>query len=36
MKYIQQLIKKNSQDGRYEDIFHNTFIDAAIMAFASV
>ena len=28
MKDIQQLIKKNSQDGRYEDIFPKTFIDA--------
>lgn len=28
MKDIQQLIKKNSQDGRYEDIFHKTFTDA--------
>jgi lysophospholipase L1-like esterase len=28
MKDIQQLIKKNSQGGRYEDIFPKTFIDA--------
>ena len=28
MKDIQQLIKKNSQEGRYEDIFPKTFIDA--------
>ena len=28
MKDIQQLIKKNSQQGRYEDIFPKTFIDA--------
>lgn len=27
MKDIQQLIKKNSQEGRYEDIFPKTFID---------
>lgn len=30
MKDIQQLIKKNSQEGRYEDIFPKTFIDAVI------
>lgn len=30
MKDIQQLIKKNSQQGRYEDIFPKTFIDAVI------
>lgn len=28
MKDIQQLIKKDSQEGRYEDIFPKTFIDA--------
>lgn len=28
MKDIQQLIKKNSQEGRYENIFPKTFIDA--------
>lgn len=28
MKDIKQLIKKNSQEGRYEDIFPKTFIDA--------
>lgn len=28
MKDIQQLIKKNIQEGRYEDIFPKTFIDA--------
>ena len=28
MKDIQQLIKKNSQEGRYEDIFPKTFTDA--------
>lgn len=28
MKDIQQLIKKNSQEGGYEDIFPKTFIDA--------
>lgn len=28
MKDIQQLIKKNSHGGRYEDIFPKTFIDA--------
>lgn len=28
MKDIQQLIKKNGQEGRYEDIFPKTFIDA--------
>ena len=27
MKDIQQLIKKNSQEVRYEDIFHKTFIE---------
>ena len=36
MKDIQQLIKKNSQDGRYEDIFPKTFIDAVNNDFASV
>ena len=36
MKDIQQLIKKNSQDGRYEDIFPKTFIDAVSKDFASV
>lgn len=30
MKDIQQLIKKNSQQGGYEDIFPKTFIDAVI------
>lgn len=30
MKDIQQLIKKNSQQGRYEDIFPKTFLDAVI------
>lgn len=30
MKDIQQLIKKNSQEGRYENIFPKTFIDAVI------
>lgn len=30
MKDIQQLIKKNSQEGRYEDIFPKTFLDAVI------
>ena len=30
MKDIQQLIKKNNQQGRYEDIFPKTFIDAVI------
>lgn len=30
MKDIQQLIKKNSQEGRYEDIFPKTFIDAVV------
>ena len=30
MKDIQQLIKKNSQEGRYEDIFPKTFIDAVL------
>lgn len=30
MEDIQQLIKKNSQEGRYEDIFPKTFIDAVI------
>lgn len=28
MKDIQQLIKKNNQDGRYKDIFPKTFLDA--------
>ena len=28
MKDIQQLIKKNSQEGRHEGIFHKTFTDA--------
>ena len=36
MKDIQQLIKKNSQEGRYEDIFPKTFIDAVSKDFASV
>lgn len=30
MKDIQQLIKKSSQEGRYEDIFPKTFIDAVL------
>lgn len=30
MKDIQQLIKKNSLEGRYEDIFPKTFIDAVL------
>lgn len=30
MKDIQQLIKKNSQEGRYEDIFPKTFVDAVL------
>ena len=30
MKDIQQLIKKNSQEGRYEDIFPKTFLDAVL------
>lgn len=30
MKDIQQLIKKNSQEGRYESIFPKTFTDAVI------
>lgn len=30
MKDIQQLIKKSSQEGRYEDIFPKTFLDAVI------
>lgn len=30
MKDIQQLIKKNSQQGRYEDIFPKTFLDAVL------
>ena len=30
MKDIQQLIKKNSQEGRYDDIFPKTFTDAVI------
>lgn len=30
MKDIQQLIKKNSQEGKYEDIFPKTFIDAVL------
>lgn len=30
MKDIQQLIKKNSQQGRYENIFPKTFLDAVI------
>lgn len=30
MKDIQQLIKKNSQQGRYEDIFPKTFVDAVL------
>lgn len=36
MKDIQQLIKKNSQEGRYEDIFPKTFIDAVSNKVASV
>lgn len=28
MKDIQQLIKKNNQEGRYKDIFPKTFLDA--------
>ena len=36
MKEIQQLIKKNSQEGRYEDIFHKTFIDAVNKEFSSI
>ena len=36
MKDIQQLIKKNSQEGRYEDIFPNDFTDAVNKGFASV
>ena len=36
MKDIQQLIKKNSQDGGYEDIFHKTFTNAVSKGFASV
>ena len=36
MKDIQQLIKKNSQEGRYEDIFPKTFTDAVSKEFASV
>ena len=36
MKDIQQLIKKNSREGRYEDIFTKTFIDAVSKDFASV
>lgn len=30
MKDIQQLIKKNSQEGKYENIFPKTFIDAVL------
>lgn len=36
MKDIQQLIKKNSIDGRYEDILPKTFTDAVSNDFASV
>ena len=36
MKDIQQLIKKNSQEGRYEDIFPKTFTDAVNKDFASI
>ena len=36
MKDIQQLIKKNSEDGRYEDIFPKTFTDVVSKEFASV
>ena len=36
MKDIQQLINKNSQEGRYEDIFTKTFIDEVSKEFASV
>ena len=36
MKDIQQLIKKNSQDGRYEDVLPKTSIDASNKDFASV
>ena len=36
MKDIQQLIKKNSIEGRYKDIFPKTFIDAVNKDFASV
>jgi len=36
MKDMQQLIKKNSQKGRYEDIFPKTFIDAINKEFALV
>lgn len=30
MKDIQQLIKKSSQEGRYEDIFPKTFLYAIV------
>lgn len=36
MKDIQQLIKKNNQEGMYEDIFPKTFIDVVSKKFASV
>ena len=36
MKDVQQLIKKNSQEGRYEDIFPKTFVDSLNKDFASV
>ena len=36
MKDIQQLIKKNSQEGRYGRCFHKTFIDAVNKDFDSV
>ena len=36
MKDIQQLIKKNSQEGRYKDVFPKTFIDAVSKEFASI
>jgi len=36
MKDIQQLIKKNSQEGRYEDIFPKTFTDAVSKGFVPV
>ena len=36
MKDIQQLIKKNNQEGSHEDIFPKTFIDAVNKDFVSV
>ena len=36
MKDIQQLIKKNRQEWRHEDIFPKTFTDAVSNGFASV